>query len=82
VRGSLKDAYKAASDLDVLTCGAEGFEAAMRAHEDAKELSQVHITLFYGELLKLAQEEEAKKERRKQRDRKEFCRCVDHASKP
>lgn len=76
VRVPLKDAYKAATALDVLTCGEEGFDKAIREHKEASELSQGHIRLFYSELLKLAQEEEAKKERRKQRDRKEFCRLV------
>jgi pre-mRNA-processing factor 40 len=75
-RPALKDAYKAATALDVLQCGPKGFEDAIREHRDAHDISEQHIELFYKELLKLAQEEEAKKERRKQRNNKEFCRLI------
>jgi len=75
-RPALKDAYKAATALDVLACGQQGFEEAIREHKDAHDLPAEHIELFYHELLKLAQEEEAKKEKRKQRYIKEFMRLI------
>jgi hypothetical protein len=75
-RPQLKEAYKAADSLDITTCGLEAFGEAIRAHEPCKEAKAEHIQVFYAELVKLAEEELEKKERKRLRAAKDFRRLV------
>ena len=72
----LKDAYKAADTIDITTCGLEAFVAAIRTHEPCKDVAESHVALFHAELLKLAEEELEKKERKRLRSEKDFKRLV------
>eukprot|EP00802_Teleaulax_amphioxeia_P003446 Tamp_03449.p2 GENE.Tamp_03449~~Tamp_03449.p2 ORF type:complete len:479 (+),score=157.45 Tamp_03449:2036-3472(+) len=75
-RPLLKEAYKAADKVDITTCGLEAFTEAIRAHEACKEVNASHIQAFYTELVKLAEEELEKKERKRVRAAKDFRRLV------
>ena len=75
-RPVLKAAYKAAEKVDVTSCGLEAFAAAVRAHPPCADVADGHVALFYQELVKLAQEELEKKERRRVRAEKDFRRLV------
>ena len=75
-RPVLKAAYKAAEKVDITSCGLEAFAAAVRAHPPCADVADGHVALFYQELVKLAQEELEKKERRRVRAEKDFRRLV------
>ena len=47
-----------------------------RAHEPCKDVQEAHVALFHTELLKLAEEELEKKERKRLRSEKDFKRLV------
>jgi len=76
-RTTLKEAYKAAEKLDITTCGLEAFGAALRAFPSAEAICDLHIKMFHEELVKLAEEEMAKKEKKKLVKVKELKKLLD-----
>eukprot|EP00960_Hanusia_phi_P018852 555010-Hanusia_phi.AAC.2 len=50
-RPKLKEAYKAAEELDISQCSLEGFEEAMKSHQVVRDVADEHIKLFYHELV-------------------------------
>ncbi len=57
-------------------CSQEAFTEAIRAQEPCEKVVQSHISIFYKELLKLAEEELEKKQRKRLRAEKDFKRLV------